>query len=230
MAPRMSRQAPLLVAIGLGLSAVAFVAPSSGPAASHDAGSYSQLRENVIFSEVKEESRFEGGWASQAFAVSMALGLVVGLLPLSMPARAEDESQKLAQLESGNYGGNAERNEKLQKDVSQLSDEVGGLSTVRETRKFRLKTTVKEERVKVKASDNGFEFPSIQIPGLPRIPSFIPPPQPPVKNKVIISPADDLDEDELNPFRPQPVLAWTFMLGPSVIFYIFWILGSKGII
>jgi len=228
----MSRQAPLLVALGLGLSVVAFVAPSSGRPASHDAGSYSKLRENFLSPEVNVESEVEGGWAAQALAVSMALGLVAGLLPMSLPARAEStEFQVVEQLEAGKKETKEERLAKLVKEQNSLEDQIGGISPVRESQKFRLKTTVKEEKSRVKEKDEGgFQLPSVKLPGLGSIPSFIPPPKPPTKNKIIVSPADDLDEDELNPFRPNPVLGWTLLLTPSVIFYIFWILGSKGII
>merc|ERR1719277_1274073 len=52
----------------------------------------------------------------------------------------------------------------------------------------------------------------------------------PGKNKVIISPADELDEDELNPWRQNfPLLFVVLTIWPA-IFLVFYVLGSLDVI
>ena len=48
--------------------------------------------------------------------------------------------------------------------------------------------------------------------------------------RVIISPADELDEDELSPLRPNPPLLILIFATPVTIYLTFYILGSLNII
>ncbi|CAE6954262.1 unnamed protein product [Symbiodinium natans] len=50
------------------------------------------------------------------------------------------------------------------------------------------------------------------------------------KKRVIISPADELDEDELSPLRPNPPLLILIFATPVTIYLTFYILGSLNII
>ena len=50
------------------------------------------------------------------------------------------------------------------------------------------------------------------------------------KKRVIISPADDLDEDELSPLRPNPPLLGLIFATPVTIYLTFYVLGSLNII
>ena len=50
------------------------------------------------------------------------------------------------------------------------------------------------------------------------------------KKRVIISPADELDEDELSPFRPNQPLLFLIFATPVTIYLTFYVLGSLNII
>ena len=50
------------------------------------------------------------------------------------------------------------------------------------------------------------------------------------KKRVIISPADELDEDELSPLRPNPPLLVLIFATPVTIYLTFYVLGSLNII
>ena len=50
------------------------------------------------------------------------------------------------------------------------------------------------------------------------------------KKRVIISPADELDEDELSPLRPNPPLLFLIFATPVTIYLTFYVLGSLNII
>ena len=50
------------------------------------------------------------------------------------------------------------------------------------------------------------------------------------KKRVIISPADELDEDELSPTRPNQPLLFLFFATPVTIYLTFYVLGSLNVI
>merc|ERR1712241_1190889 len=61
-------------------------------------------------------------------------------------------------------------------------------------------------------------------------PAPAPEPDVPKKKKVIISPADEIDPDELPSEAPNPPLLFAVLFGPATLFLIFWFLGSLNII
>mmetsp|Transcript_100506 Transcript_100506/g.267165 ORF Transcript_100506/g.267165 Transcript_100506/m.267165 type:complete len:195 (-) Transcript_100506:93-677(-) len=63
-----------------------------------------------------------------------------------------------------------------------------------------------------------------------KLPSFSVPDEAPVKQKVIISPADELDDDEKPLGAANWPLAALIFFGPSAIYTTFWVLGSLDII
>merc|ERR1712060_808024 len=57
-----------------------------------------------------------------------------------------------------------------------------------------------------------------------------PEPDTPKKNKVIKSPADEIDPDELPSEAPNPPMLFAVVFGPATLFLTFWFLGSLNII
>ena len=91
----------------------------------------------------------------------------------------------------------------LNKLVSSNKD--AGLPT--SSRKFKRKTVEKKEAKQAATSDDSGK-----------------------KKRVIISPADELDEDELSPLRPNPPLLLLIFATPVTIYLTFYVLGSLNII
>eukprot|EP00408_Alexandrium_pacificum_P023604 CAMPEP_0171181016 /NCGR_PEP_ID=MMETSP0790-20130122/14048_1 /TAXON_ID=2925 /ORGANISM="Alexandrium catenella, Strain OF101" /LENGTH=193 /DNA_ID=CAMNT_0011645953 /DNA_START=59 /DNA_END=640 /DNA_ORIENTATION=+ len=83
-------------------------------------------------------------------------------------------------------------------------------------RKRAARPKVKKEE---KAAEQEFKLPSFSVPD-----------EAPVKQKVIISPADELDDDEKPLGAANWPLAALIFFGPSAIYTTFWVLGSLDII
>jgi len=62
------------------------------------------------------------------------------------------------------------------------------------------------------------------------LPSFSVPESAPEKKKVIVSPADEIDDDEKPLGASNWPLAALLLLGPSAIYTVFWVLGSLDVI
>merc|ERR1712137_232840 len=144
-------------------------------------------------------------------------------------ARAQDEAASIAQAEKA-APSKAERlrrneeklvndrltQERAQKDVEAKSGANSAASFATKAPK-RVAVKSDEEKVveKKKAAVAAVATPTA-VPG---------------KNKVIFSPADDLDEDELNPVRPgQGLLLAAYLLSLPTIYLFFWVAGSLNII
>merc|ERR1719336_2106017 len=83
----------------------------------------------------------------------------------------------------------------------------------------------KENRPKVKA-----EKPKEVESATPAKSAPAPEPDVPKKKKVIKSPADDIDPDELPSEAPNPPMLFAILFGPATLFLTFWFLGSLNII
>ncbi|CAE8721921.1 unnamed protein product [Polarella glacialis] len=187
----------------------------------------------------------------QAAALAAVLALVAGLVPVS-PARAEEAAAPTAAptekvAEAANYvatkqrldaakkeeaelkGQAPEKEERLKRQIEQMKKEEGGGEFVNRGRESKKENTkrrkVKEVQEKKPGSGFSFALPSLSLP------SFSVPEEKsgPVK-KVFISPADELDEDELPLSRENRPLLVLILLFPSAVYIFFWVAGSLDII
>ncbi|CAE8723238.1 unnamed protein product [Polarella glacialis] len=187
----------------------------------------------------------------QAAALAACLALVAGLVPLS-PARAEESAAPAAVekvAEAANYvatkarldaakkeeadlkGQAPEKEERLQRQIAQMKKEENGgefaVNRGRESKKENTKRR-KVKEIQEKKPNTGFSF---ALPSL-SLPSFSVPEDTsaPLKKKVFISPADELDEDELPLSRENRPLLVLILLFPSAVYIFFWVAGSLDII
>ncbi|CAE8626255.1 unnamed protein product [Polarella glacialis] len=187
----------------------------------------------------------------QAAALAAVLALVAGLVPVS-PARAQEAAAPVAEkvTEASNYVATKqkldaakkeetelksqapEKEERLKRQIEQMKKEEGGdtnfaVNRGRESKKENTKRRkVKEVQEKKPGSGFSFALPSLSLP------SFSVPEDTsgPVKKKVFISPADELDEDELPLSRENRPLLVLILLFPSAVYIFFWVAGSLDII
>merc|ERR1711992_198219 len=132
------------------------------------------------------------------------------------------------------------KEQRLEKDFSQLSQEQSNLSQdfaassgrneggsvapVKKRKKSKSFRVAKEpEKAKEAESGSSFEFklPSFSAPGAPAES---------VANKVIISPADEIDDDERSLNATNLPLLFALFFGPSFVYLSFYVLGSLDII
>mmetsp|Transcript_42498 Transcript_42498/g.122908 ORF Transcript_42498/g.122908 Transcript_42498/m.122908 type:complete len:197 (+) Transcript_42498:93-683(+) len=90
---------------------------------------------------------------------------------------------------------------------------------MRMSKKRKLPKVPKAEATKAEADAGGFKLPSFSVPEA----------TPEVK-KVIISPSDEIDDDEKSLNSRNWPLAAALLFGPSAIYTTFWVLGSLDII
>lgn len=165
--------------------------------------------------------------------------------PAAAPAAAPVElsSQERAKKEITDYlskqAAAPSKEERVKRALAQIAQEDvspdfalerglgGGGGVAADQGVFKPGTTrkkVREPKKKSESSDGGFF--GIKLPSF----SSSSTEDAPKKTRVIISPADELDEDELSWARPNPLLFWTLLLGPSFIFLGFWVAGSLNIL
>lgn len=194
-------------------------------------------------------------WAPRATALAALIGLIAGLAPLSS-VRAEEATQAAAVPPSSTQAAAVPPSLKEATKKEQETDETKRLSAPSKEERVKralaqvkaeeknldddfalkrgeqsrtygeaLKTNTKRTPVKEdkpKSEGGGFSF---------SLPSFSVPEQPaPGAKKVIISPADDLDEDELPMTRPNAFLLFLGFALPTSIYLFFYIAGSLNII
>mmetsp|Transcript_79717 Transcript_79717/g.140681 ORF Transcript_79717/g.140681 Transcript_79717/m.140681 type:complete len:246 (+) Transcript_79717:51-788(+) len=188
-----------------------------------------------------EDGSVESNWFSAANAVMLAG--VVGLLAGMAPVRAEEVSGSVAEAQKGlKLGGGEElsainaaektaptkaerlRREQIKLAEDKLSQEraikdvesaMGTNQTTNVTLKNPKRIATKTEGGAKPAAAAAVATPTV-VPG---------------KNKVIFSPADDLDEDELNPSRAgQGLLLAFYLLILPVTYIFFWVAGSLNVI
>jgi len=170
------------------------------------------------------------GWApAAAFAVVFALAMA------STPVRAEDsvqinvlskedrvQAQKQKMIQEGNS---------LDSDFAgKPRDKEGGEATVLGSKK---KSTRPKGREKLDPEARGTvttELPKKDESAAPAKKAPAQEPEVPKKNKVIKSPADEIDPDELPSEAPNPPALFAILFGPATLFLTFWFLGSLNII
>jgi len=131
------------------------------------------------------------------------------------------------------------KEERLKLDAAQLSKEGvsaefaadsgrnagGSVAPVKKRKKsFRPKVEKEAPKEEKAESGGGFEF---------KLPSFAPPeaaPEASAVKKVIISPADEIDDDERSLNAPNLPLLFALFFGPSFVYLVFYVLGSLDII
>jgi hypothetical protein len=195
--------------------------------------------------EVTREEPVVESWAPRATALAALIGLIAGLAPLSS-VRAEEATQAAAVPPSLKEATKKEqetdetkrlsapsKEERVKRALAQVKaeeknlDDDFALKRGEQSRTYgeALKTSTKRTPVKEdkpKSEGGGFSF---------SLPSFSVPEQPaPGVKKVIISPADDLDEDELPMTRPNPFFLFLGFALPTSIYLAFYIAGSLNII
>mmetsp|Transcript_28698 Transcript_28698/g.51257 ORF Transcript_28698/g.51257 Transcript_28698/m.51257 type:complete len:254 (-) Transcript_28698:112-873(-) len=210
--------------------------------------------ENWALAEVQTDAQavsFPTDMAPRAAALAGMLGLMSGLAPVN-PVFAEEAvsaapTEKVAQAanyvatkarldaakkEEADLKGQApEKEERLQRQIAQMKKEENGgefaVNRGRESKKENTKRR-KVKEIQEKKPNTGFSF---ALPSL-SLPSFSVPEDTstPLKKKVFISPADELDEDELPLSRENRPLLVLILLFPSAVYIFFWVAGSLDII
>jgi len=169
-------------------------------------------------------------WASWVPAAAFALAF--GLSMVSTPVRAEDNVQinvqtKEERLEAQKQKMIQEQNNLADNYASRGRGEEGNEGSIIGGKK-------KSSRPKAKGpSREGDEAPKKEAESATpakSAPAPAPEPDVPKKKKVIISPADEIDPDELPSEAPNPPLLFAVLFGPATLFLIFWFLGSLNII
>jgi len=143
--------------------------------------------------------------------------------PAAAPAAAvgdsKTEGEKLAQALS--------KEERVKKDLAQLRSQGDLGSEFESSPGGETKAPAKPKK---KSSRPKVEKPKEKDEGGIGLPSFSAPSAEPAKKKVIISPADEMDEDEKPLTAPNPPLLIAILFGPSFIYLAFYVLGSLDII
>jgi hypothetical protein len=188
-------------------------------------------------------------WTPRATALAAIVGLVAGLAPLTS-VRAEEATQaavapaapvaslkeatkKEQETDETKRLSAPSKEERVKRALAQVKAEEKNLDddfalkrgeqsrTYGEALKTNTKRTpVKEDKPKSEGGGFSFSLPSFSVPEQPA----------PGAKKVIISPADDLDEDELPMTRPNPFLLFLGFALPTSIYLAFYIAGSLNII
>jgi len=188
-----------------------------GPAAS--GADFVRLESDIS----SETGTVESSWPSAANAVMLAavLGLVAGMAPAK--ASTEDELATIASAQGVSKEARlAKAREKEAREVDRLNQTVesqqGSNPTTSVTLKQQKRVAIKSEageKKEKKASVAAVQTPTA-VAG---------------KNKVIFSPADDLDEDELDPSRAgQGLKLAGYLLILPAIYTFFWVAGSLNVI
>mmetsp|Transcript_28696 Transcript_28696/g.51254 ORF Transcript_28696/g.51254 Transcript_28696/m.51254 type:complete len:257 (-) Transcript_28696:112-882(-) len=213
--------------------------------------------ENWALAEVQTDAQavsFPTDMAPRAAALAGMLGLMSGLAPVN-PVFAEEAvsaapTEKVAQAanyvatkqkldeakkeEAGLKSQAPTKEERLKAQIARMKTEEGGDNTEnfavnrgRESKKENTKRR-KVKEIQEKKPNTGFSF---ALPSL-SLPSFSVPEDTstPLKKKVFISPADELDEDELPLSRENRPLLVLILLFPSAVYIFFWVAGSLDII
>jgi len=215
--------AALAIAYGLLAACTTFATAGSkglrgmqGPAAS---GADVRLESDIS----SETGAVESSWPSAANAVMLAavLGLVAGMAPAQ--ASTEDELATIASAQGISKEARlAKAREKEAREVERLNASVESQQgtnpttsvTLKQQKRVAIKSEAGEKKEK-KASVAAFQTPTV-VAG---------------KNKVIFSPADDLDEDELSPSRAgQGLKLAAYLLIVPAVYVFFWVAGSLSII
>jgi hypothetical protein len=185
-------------------------------------------------------------WAPRATALAALIGLIAGLAPLSSvraeeaatqaaapPPSLKEATKKEQETDETKRLSAPSKEERVKRALAQVKaeeknlDDDFALKRGEQSRTYgeALKTNTKRVAVKEdkpKSEGGGFSF---------SLPSFSVPEQPAQgAKKVIISPADDLDEDELPMTRPNPFFLFLGFALPTSIYLAFYIAGSLNII
>lgn len=234
-------------------AATTFVVPNNNRVHknSHESNKYIQFRGSMTNPE-ESAMPAQASWAPRAAALAAVLGLVAGLAPVAAPVRAEEAAatsaapaapeltpQERTRKELAEYAAKTaaapSKEERVKRALEQVAKvEVGpefdlkpgtgeGGGAIGEGKSFKRSSRKPVKEPKKKSEDGGFSF---------KLPSFSSPDSSDSapKKKKFISPADELDEDELSLARPNPPLFWALFLGPSFIYLGFWVAGSLNIL
>jgi len=181
-----------------------------------------------------EEPRPESmHWASWVPAAAFALAF--GLSMASTPVHAEDnvqinvlskedrvQAQKQKMIQEGNS---------LDSDFAgKPRDKEGGEATVLGSKRKSARPKGKEKLDPEARGTVTTEQPKKDESAAPAKKAPAPEPVVPKKQKVIKSPADDIDPDELPSEAPNPPMLFAILFGPATLFLTFWFLGSLNII
>jgi len=222
--------AALVIAYTLTAACTTFVTSTGSQGLRGMQGPASSGAEFVRFQSVAAE---DGSVQSTVFSAANAvmLAAVVGLMAGMAPARAQDKADEAAAIAQAERAApsKAERlkreaeklaNDKLTQERAQKVDPTsapGSTAAAVFSSKTPKRIAVKSEEEKVAEKKKAVSAASpTAVPG---------------KNKVIFSPADDLDEDELNPVRSgQGLLLAAYIMSLPSIYIFFWVAGSLNII
>jgi len=238
-------------------AATAFVTPRSGAPNSREASLRGKVGHELEIRAFENAAQFEGAqpsslnWGSLAAFVA-AFGLAVSFA--TTPALAEEaaapateaaapaEAKKLSRkeefgIESSKVAAAPSKDDRLKSETGKLASEntaeLGtGLSTgggtYAKSTKNRRKTGIIKDKDTSKpqtvgsSSSSGGQKDSLPAPAVGvRVPG---------KNKVIISPADLRDEDEMPLTAPNGLVLFLWFFACPLIFIGFWVLGSLNVI
>lgn len=216
-----------------------FVVPSSSSSSSsHDSAKYVQLRGGQQWEQEDALMRSATAGAPRAAALAAIVGLMAGTAPVVPPAYAQEAAAPPADAAPAPVVISPE--ERIRKELeADLAKRAGAPS--KEERLKRALAQVQQEKVgdeffadPGKAQGGGIAADGVSLKSSKRKPvkaekAGAASEEAPKKKK-IISPADDLDEDELPWARANPPLFWTVFLAPSFIYLAFYVLGSLNII
>jgi len=160
-------------------------------------------------------------WASWVPAVAFAV--VFALTMASTQVRAEDNVQinvlsKEERLQAQKERMIQESNSLASDFATKPRDKEGGEATVLGSKKKSSRPKAKEGLPKEVEATTPAKSVAAPEPDVPK------------KKKVIISPADEIDPDELGVDAPNPPALFAVIFGPATLFLIFWFLGSLDII
>ena len=172
-------------------------------------------------------------WASWVPAAAFALAF--GLSMASTPVHAEDNVQ--INVLSKEDRVQAQKQKMMEESNSFDSDyaskprgKEGGEATVLGSKKKSARPKGKEKLDPEARGTVTTELPKKDESAAPAKKAPAPEPEVPKKKKVIKSPADDIDPDELPSEAPNPPMLFAILFGPATLFLTFWFLGSLNII
>merc|ERR1712079_70167 len=144
----------------------------------------------------------------ESWVTAAAFALAFGLATATTPVRAEDKVQINV----------LSKEERLAQQRERMTEEAIQYAT-------KNQEAVKAEGGGVAAVGGKRKTAAAPAPA-----KKAPEPDSPKKNKVIKSPADEIDPDELPSEAPNPPLLFAVVFGSATLFLTFWFLGSLNII
>merc|ERR1712079_896530 len=165
----------------------------------------------------------------ESWVPAAAFALAFGLATATTPVRAEDKVQINVLSKEERLAQQRERmtEEAIQyatKNQEAVKAEGGGVAAVGGKRKTARPVA------KNKSPDSAESAEPAKSAAAPAPAKKAPEPDSPKKNKVIKSPADEIDPDELPSEAPNPPMLFAVVFGPATLFLTFWFLGSLNII